>query len=369
MTTIAVAVPPGDILKEELEARGWSQVEFAEILGMSPRLVSEIISAKRAITPATAKAIGAAFGTSAQVWLNLEAAYQLDKAGRDDSSVSRRARLYKLAPVKEIARRHWIEASDDIEAMERELVKFFEIPTIDQEPQFQPHAARASAPDNSARRAWLYRARKLARTVPVYGKFSDAKWTEAVQRLRTFVLSPPEVRRVPRALGDAGIRFVVVERLPQARIDGACFWLDARSPVVAISVRFDRADWFWHTLMHEMFHVKSRHGLNEPPRLDVDMLEQDDEIEKAVDASAADALVPRSEMDNFIARVAPLFSKEKIRGFAARLKVHPGIVVGQLHHRKTIQWSHSREMLVPVRSYVTDSALTDGWGHFVATAI
>jgi HTH-type transcriptional regulator / antitoxin HigA len=38
MTTIPVAVSPGEILKEELEARGWSQVEFAEILGVSPRL-------------------------------------------------------------------------------------------------------------------------------------------------------------------------------------------------------------------------------------------------------------------------------------------------------------------------------------------
>ena len=35
MTTIAVAVPPGDILKEELGARGWSQVEFAEIIGLT----------------------------------------------------------------------------------------------------------------------------------------------------------------------------------------------------------------------------------------------------------------------------------------------------------------------------------------------
>src|SRR5262245_21864125 len=115
MTTIAVAVPPGDILKEELEARGWSQVEFAEILGMSPRLVSEIISAKRAITPATARAIGGAFGTTAQVWLNLEAAYQLDKTRHDDTVVSRRARLYRLGPIKEMARRHWLQVSNDIE--------------------------------------------------------------------------------------------------------------------------------------------------------------------------------------------------------------------------------------------------------------
>src|SRR5881397_2772416 len=57
MATNAVAIPPGEFLKEELEARGWSQVEFAEILGVSTRLVSEILSAKRAVTPPTAQAI------------------------------------------------------------------------------------------------------------------------------------------------------------------------------------------------------------------------------------------------------------------------------------------------------------------------
>lgn len=369
MTTIAVAVPPGDILKEELEARGWSQVEFADILGMSPRLVSEIISAKRAITPATAKAIGAAFGTSAQVWLNLEAAYQLDKTSHDDTVVARRARLYQLGPIKEMARRHWIEVSDDIEAMEHQLRDFFEINSIDEEPKYQPHAAKASAPDNLARRAWLYRVRKLARTVPVNAKFSGAKWAEAVEKLRLLLMAPPEVRHVPRILADAGIRFLVLERLPQTKIDGVCIWLDERSPVVVISLRYDRIDWFWHTLMHEMVHAKSRHGLTEPPRIDEDMLEQEDERERAVNVSAANVLIARAEMDNFIARVAPLFSKEKIRGFAARLKVHPGVVVGQLHHRKKIQFSHSREMLSPVKSYVTNSALTDGWGHVISAAI
>jgi HTH-type transcriptional regulator/antitoxin HigA len=368
-TTIATAVPPGDILKEELAARSWTQVAFAEILGVSPRLVSEIISAKRAITPATAKALGAAFGTSGHVWLNLESAYQLSKTDRDDTVVSRRARLYRLAPLKEMIRRHWLEPSEDIEILERRVLDFFEVQSLDQEPQFQPYAARASAAYNSVQRAWMFRARKLARTLPVNTKFSDAKWAEAIAKLKTLLQAPPEVRHAPRILSDAGIRFVILEPLSQTKIDGVCFWLDERSPVVVISLRYDRLDWFWHTLMHEMMHVKSRHGLKEQPRLDVDMLEQVDEIEKAVNVSAADSLIGRAELENFIARVAPLFSKDKIRGFAARLKVHPGIVVGQLQHRDKILWSHSREMLVPVKPYVAGSALTDGWGHVIAVRI
>jgi HTH-type transcriptional regulator/antitoxin HigA len=58
----------------------------------------------------------------------------------------------------------------------------------------------------------------------------------------------------------------------------------------------------------------------------------------------------------------PLYSKHRIQDFAARVKVHPGIVVGQLQHRGEISFAHSREMLTKVRHIITASTLTDGWG-------
>jgi HTH-type transcriptional regulator/antitoxin HigA len=335
MTTIPVAVSPGEILKEELEARGWSQVEFAEILGVSPRLVSEILSAKRSITPATARAIGAALGTSAQVWLNLESAYQLEKTARDDTAVARRARIYRLAPIKEMIRRHWIEPAKSLELLERQVARFFEMDSLDAEPQFQPYAAKTSVLPNAAQNAWLYRARALARGLSVKTRFSDAKYTEAMERLRALTHVPQEARHVSKILPEAGIRFLILEPLPRTRIDGVCFWLSEREPVVVVSLRYDRIDWFWQTLIHELVHVKSRHGLAEHPHIDVDILDQSDERERAVNDAAANFLIDRAALEDFIARVSPLYSKERIRGFAARLHVHPGIVVGQLQHLGT----------------------------------
>ncbi|HVR11461.1 MAG TPA: HigA family addiction module antitoxin, partial [Thermoanaerobaculia bacterium] len=75
----AEVFPPGEILREELEARGWTQTDLAEILGRPPRLVNEVIAGKRAITPETAKGLGEAFGTGGQFWMNLESAWQLSK--------------------------------------------------------------------------------------------------------------------------------------------------------------------------------------------------------------------------------------------------------------------------------------------------
>ena len=68
----AEVFPPGEFLRDELDARGWNQTDFAEIIGKRPGVVNEIIAGKRAVTPETAKLLAAALGTSAQFWINLE---------------------------------------------------------------------------------------------------------------------------------------------------------------------------------------------------------------------------------------------------------------------------------------------------------
>jgi HTH-type transcriptional regulator/antitoxin HigA len=56
--------------------------------------------------------------------------------------------------------------------------------------------------------------------------------------------SAEEARKVPRMLAECGIRFIIVESLKAAKIDGVCIWLDKHSPVIGISFRFDRIDNF-----------------------------------------------------------------------------------------------------------------------------
>src|SRR5450631_1345697 len=54
----AEVFPPGEYLRDELEERGWSQLEFAEIIGRPVRVVNEIIAGKVLVTPKTATEIG-----------------------------------------------------------------------------------------------------------------------------------------------------------------------------------------------------------------------------------------------------------------------------------------------------------------------
>jgi len=75
-----------------LEARGWTQRDLAEILGRPIQVVSAIVNAKKEITPETAIALGAAFGTTPEFWLNLESAYRLARIGPADPAIEKRAR-------------------------------------------------------------------------------------------------------------------------------------------------------------------------------------------------------------------------------------------------------------------------------------
>lgn len=82
---------PGEILREELEARNWSQVQFARIIGRPLQAVNEIVNGHKRITATTAKAIGAALNTSAELWVNLQTSYDLATAAEPDPEIRRRA--------------------------------------------------------------------------------------------------------------------------------------------------------------------------------------------------------------------------------------------------------------------------------------
>jgi len=371
-STIPVeAFPPGEFIKDELEARGWEQRDLAEIMGRPDRLVSELIAGKRALTPETAQQLGQAFGTGAQLWLNLESAYRLHQLGEPDEKVARRSRLYSAAPIKEMIRRGWIVESENVTVMEKRVMQFFGTNTLDAPPSFFAAAARRSTSYghfSPAQTAWLFQAKRLAETLKP-SRFDGHSFKTKLPDLRALLVNPENVRQVPKILASLGVRCVVVEHLPETKIDGACFWLDKQSPVVALSVRFDRIDCFWFTLMHEIGHVFAGDGRDEPLEPDVDLVGEHSDsvpakskVEADADTFASSFLVPEPALADFIRRVKPLFSKQKVEGFAAVQKVHPGLVVGQLQHRKLIPYANLRASLVKVRSMFLETVLYDGWG-------
>jgi addiction module HigA family antidote len=78
---LAVPAPhPGEVLKDELDARGLSPHALALALRLPASRISQIVRGQRAITPETALRLARYFGGSAAIWLRLQTAYDLSRA-------------------------------------------------------------------------------------------------------------------------------------------------------------------------------------------------------------------------------------------------------------------------------------------------
>src|SRR5215470_20307776 len=155
--------PPGEFIRDELEARGWTQTEFAEIIGRPKRTVNELITGKRGITPETARELAAALGPSAQFWMNLDAAYQLSKVAPATERIAWEAALRERFPVREMTKRGWIRASGSYEEVERQILAYFGLQSVGEQIRF-PHAARRDYGSalSPMQWAWLFRVHQLA---------------------------------------------------------------------------------------------------------------------------------------------------------------------------------------------------------------
>jgi len=365
MNTMAETFPPGEFLRDELETRGWSQTELAEIMGRPVRLINEIIAGKKGITPETAMQLGDSLGTGPEVWMNLESQYQLSKVQASDGQVARRAKLYARFPVREMIKRGWIQAAKNVSDLERQFLAFFGLASIDDEVSLC-HAAKKTHVDDQPtmlQNAWLYRARQVA-TEMVAAKYSAKELEAALPRLAALLSAPEETRHVTSLLNECGVRFVVVEPIPGSKIDGACFWLSGNQPVVAMSLRLDRIDNFWFVLRHELEHVLRGHGQERGFILEQDLegaADQLNEEETVANQAAAEFCVSQHELAGFLARVGPFVAEDRVVLFAQRLRIHPGLVVGQLQ-RRLRRYDLFRKHQVRVRPFVTSAAITDGWG-------
>lgn len=365
---------PGEYIKEELDERGLSQRDLAYIIGVTEQTVSKIIAGKSGVSPEMAKLLGAAFDVSPDLFANLQRAFDMSRAKDPDPGVVQRARLSSAYPVREMISRGWLgEGLVDGAHTMRALASFFEVDGEDEIPHLK-HAAKKTRYDEilPEQLAWLFRVRQIARGMPTVG-YSEKALRDALSKLKTFLGEPTEARQVPRLLADCGVRFVLCEALPKMKADGVCFWLDKQSPVIGMSLFYDRIDNFWFVLRHEIEHVLNKDG-QDYAIIDSDLQspssEEQTELppeEVRANRAAADFCIPKDKFDSFFIRKAPFFSERDVLAFAKRVETHPGIVVGQIQKRLE-RWDLLRKHLVKVRHHVMPAAIVDGWGQ-VAIAV
>jgi len=362
---------PGYYLKEEMDARDWLQRDLAFVLGVPEQAVNMILQGKRGISPDMAKALGEAFDVPAEFFANLQQAYDLAQAQTPNPAVTVRARMQSSYPVREMIKRGWIEDADAV-MLESQLVRFFQVKNPDEIP-YMPHAARKSSYEERevppAQLAWLFRVRQIARnvTAPAY---SEKLLHKALGDLERLLVAPEEARQVPAILKECGVRFIIVERLPQADIDGVCFWLDKDSPVIGMSTRRDKIDNFWFVLRHEIEHVLNRDGQDNEiidANLEGELASTSESLppeERRANAAAGDFCAPRERLNAFMKRKHPFYYERDVVAFARTVSRHPGLVVGQMQFRLN-DYRYLARHLVKIRQFVLPVANADGWDQVI----
>lgn len=375
MTDTSQFKTPGQLLESLLAERGWTKRTLAVVLAMEEQKLNRLASDRQPLTADVAVLLEEVFGVDASIFLALQCTFDLARArivALPDAKRATRAQIHSGLPLAEMIKRGWINAKDVRDPkVEDELTRFFGTNRVE-DIEVLPHSAKkteVSEPTSAPQIAWLYRVRKIANEMLV-AKYSTEALSAALPKLKALLISPDAVRKVPRILAEAGVRFLIVETLPGAKIDGVCFWLNDRSPVIAMTLRFDRIDNFWFVLRHEIEHVLQGHGQGNGHNrvmLDSDLAGEttgdvviaDEEL--IANAAAADFCVPKKMMDAFIARKAPFFHDRDILAFGKMINAHPGLIAGQIRHR-TKSYNRFQNYLVKVRALVLPSAVVDGWG-------
>lgn len=343
------AIPPGELLEEELAARGMTQHDLALRTGRPVQVINAIVRGKKQITHQTALELETVLGIPAHFWASLESNYQLIKARlRESDELTSQETELKGFPVGEMERRGWIPRRTDAREKVREVLRFLGVASFDAWRQsLAGLRVTPGSPVSSGTLAVWLRKGELEGMEVETAPYDRDRFLGAVRGMRGLTTEPPQVF-VPRvkALGArAGVAIVVVPELPRSGANGAARWLTPSKALIQLSLRYKTNDQLWFSLFHEAGHI-----LHHKSRVvHVDGIDGDGEAESEADAFARDLMIPPHTWADFVATNPR--SRVTVEGFSREIGIAPGIVVGRLQ----------REGLIPCAS-LNDLKFRLRWG-------
>ena len=318
-----IALPdPIEAIKFRMEQAGLKQRDLVPYIGSASK-VSEVLSRKRPLTLAMMKGLHTGLGIPAEVFLQGEVGPGIQQPLEAD-------RL----PWGEIIRRGWIQGFSgtvrEAKSRAEEFVSLLFPLTAGNclRPALYRRAIRSDGTmDEHAITAWTARITALACAEELSTRYRpgsiDATFVAGLAKL-SFMEDGPRLAK--EYLGKHGIHLVLEKHFPRTRVDGAATLLPDGTPVIGLSLRYDRLDNFWFCIFHELAHVALHLG-NEGAEWFIDDLEsQGDDKEAEADAWARDSLIPPAAWSD----TDGLRSEADVRAFAAKLSISPSIIAGRL---------------------------------------
>jgi len=265
MSKNTIATPPGVTIKEQLEARGMSQKEFAERMDMSTKHISRLINGEVLLTTDMAIRLEMVLGMPAQFWCKLEAIYR-EKLARMLMERQMEAEIAeaKKFPYNEMVQHGWVPEASTVQEVIINLRKFFEVVDLEMvngplQPKIAGRRQRESEKADYALLAWAQKAKLEARNMAT-AKVNTEKLWKALPNIRAMTRTTPEIfcPQITKLLANCGVAIVFLPDFDGSCLNGATF-RDKDKIVLAVTVQGKDADQFWFSLFHEIGHILLDH--------------------------------------------------------------------------------------------------------------
>mgnify|MGYP003277189085 CR=1 FL=1 len=338
-----IAFHPGYYIKDMIEDMEISQEEFANRLGVSGKTVSKLINGKINLSNDVALQLSTMFGTSTEMWLNLQQSYnvkclEIAKEKQLDSEKE----LLKLIDYKYFVDLGFVENTRDTLEKIKNLCAFFKISKLsillreDLLVNYRSSSESLNEKNIVNSKAWLQTAINIGKDMQVES-FNESKLEKYIPEIREMTLQNPDVflPRLKEIFSECGVSFVLLPHLKNSGINGAVKWINNEKVILAMNDRRNYADTFWFSLFHEIKHVlQQKHKLTLISFQSKRINQIDKVLEEEADLFAQDTLIPRNKYKTFIEMQN--FSESSICSFSKCISIHPGIVVGRLQNDKYI---------------------------------
>ncbi len=324
--THSIGLPdPVEAIKFRMEQAGLKQADLIPFIGSRSK-VSEVLSRRRPLSITMIRKLHEGLGIPADVLL-----METDKKVPE---ISERID-WRRFPFSEMIKRKWLDfpgKAAEAKGREEEIIRQWAKPLgadVLQPALLRQHLRAGSDCDRYALAAWRVRISLLARgqAIPAYRSGTvSIDFARDLAKLSYLDNGPLLAREY---LLKNGIHFVVEQHLPHTNLDGAAVKLPDGSPVIAMTLRYDRLDNFWFTLCHELAHVGLHFDGEESIAFFDDLDETElDRYENDADKWATEALIPPDLWKR--ANMGRDSSTRDIRGFAASFRISPAIPAGRI---------------------------------------
>ena len=321
---------PIEAIKFRMEQQGITQKMLASYIG-SPSKVSEVLNRKRPLTLKMIRALNKHLNIAAEILLGQEGK-TLPKNFADIS--------WEKFPITEMVNKNYFKSFygsiSEAKAMAEELIR----PLIENAklltgtvPLYRQHVRSGSEIDWYALLAWHAKVLSETKNIPIDVRYSQKTINEKLlKELVSLSVYDEGPKLAQEFLHRNGVFLIIEPNLLHTHIDGSTFWIKPDNPVIALTIRYDRLDNFWFTLLHEIAHLKlhfyKSDYINFVDNLD---FKSKDQIELEADTFAKHALIPKKYWDNDL---LDNYNSDIIMEFSKKVGVHYAIVAGRIRWEK-----------------------------------